>query len=97
MTLIEQSMTVRDSPRLGALTAERLEAERVMATGTVEWFSVEDGYGSICPDEGDDDLFVQAEASTDIGALTKGARVRFEVRAGPHGLEAWNVVPIDAR
>ncbi len=81
-----------------ALAAERLFAERVMAKGTVKSFSAEEGYGSICPDEGDEDIIVQA-TSTGAGgleALTEGARVEFEVDEGRRGLEAFNVLPIEA-
>ena len=81
------------------LTAERLFAERVVGTGTVKWFSVEDGQGCISPDEGDDDLLVEAAnlAEGDFKALTEGARVEFEVDMGHERLEAFRVVSIRGR
>jgi len=79
------------------LTENRLRAERVVATGTVKSFSVEDGYGFISPDEGDDDLFVEAASIVggDFDTVTEGTRVAFEVCVGPKGLQAVSVVPAD--
>ena len=62
------------------LTAERLSAERVTATGTIKWIDLEGGRGMVGPDEGDDDLtfrFVDGSAP-----LRAGARVEFEVDLG---------------
>jgi CspA family cold shock protein len=73
------------------LTEERLLAERVLATGTLKWFSDADGYGCISPDEGEGDLLVHC---LDCSGLPTGARVVFEVNTGPRGLEAYNVVPL---
>jgi CspA family cold shock protein len=80
------------------LAAERLLAERVIASGTVRCFSVEEGYGFICADEGDDDLLFWATsiAAGSSRALTRGVRVRFEVHEGPQGLEAFTVTPLEA-
>jgi cold shock CspA family protein len=81
------------------LTAERLLADRVMATGTVVRYSVEEGRGLISPDEGDDALLVESTnvADEQLGTLTEGARVTFEVHMGREGLEAFNVVSAQAR
>jgi len=81
-----------------ALAAERLVAERVTAKGTVKSFSAEKSYGFISPDEGDDDLIVQSMSIAEGGleTLTEGARVEFEVDEGRSGLEAFNVLPIEA-
>ena len=80
------------------LRTERLIAERVMGAGTVKWFSVEQGRGSISPDEGDEDLCVEA-GSIEGGAstLVAGARVEFEVDVGCEGLQAFHVVSVRAR
>ena len=82
-----------------ALTAERLLAERVVCLGTVKWFSVEDGQGCIRPDEGDEDLVVEAAnlSDGDLTALSEGARVEFEVDLGHERLEAFQVVSIRPR
>jgi CspA family cold shock protein len=81
------------------LRTERLLAERVVCTGTVKWFSTEDGHGWISPDEGDEDLLVEAAnlAEAEVTALTEGARVEFEVGVGHEGLEAFQVVAIRTR
>jgi cold shock protein len=80
-----------------SLAAERVSAERVMATGTVKWLSEMRGFGFISPDEGDDDLLVQAvSVGGGFGTLSEGARVEFEVHEGLKGLEAFAVVPLDA-
>jgi cold shock protein len=81
------------------LLAEWLLAERVVATGTVKWFSAEDGYGFISPDESDDDLFVESANIADGGAdvLTAGDRVRFVVCVGRAGLQAVGVVLAEVR
>jgi CspA family cold shock protein len=67
-----------------------------MATGTVKWFSDAKGFGFITSDEGGPDLFVHYTGIGDRGfkTLAEGARVEFDVREGPKGLEAYNVVPI---
>jgi CspA family cold shock protein len=78
------------------LAAERLMADRVMAMGTVKWFSVQQGYGLISADEGDDDLIVHSTSIVDcLGAMTEGARVVFEVHQGSRGLEAFSVAPLE--
>jgi cold shock CspA family protein len=75
---------------LSELTAERLSAERVTATGTIKWVNLEDGCGMVGPDEGDDDLTFRF-ADSGSAPLRAGARVEFEVDLGCHGLEAFNV------
>jgi CspA family cold shock protein len=78
-----------------SLMAERVEADRVMATGTVKRWSADEGCGLISPDEGDDDLVVHSESlAGGLGTLIEGARVFFEVHEGHHGLEAFGVAPL---
>ena len=76
------------------LAAERLFADRVIACGTVKWFSAEEGHGLICADEGDDDL--PFRVGDDASPPSRGARVRFEVHEGSHGLEAFAVVVVES-
>ena len=63
-----------------------------MATGKVKWFNASKGYGFIEQDNGED-VFVHYSAIQGEGyrSLEEGARVSFEVRKGPKGLQADNV------
>lgn len=60
--------------------------------GTVKWFNASKGYGFIQRESGDD-VFVHFTAIKGEGyrSLEEGARVSFEVREGPKGLQAAEV------
>jgi cold shock CspA family protein len=75
------------------LRAERLEAEQVVAHGTVKWLCAGKLHGLIDADEGDADLPFQAESvvSGCLDELAVGTRVEFVVDEGLHGLEAFRV------
>ncbi|MBZ5545011.1 MAG: cold shock domain-containing protein [Acidobacteriia bacterium] len=57
--------------------------------GTVKWFNAAKGYGFIQRESGED-VFVHYSAILGDGyrTLEEGARVTFEVRKGPKGLQA---------
>jgi len=57
--------------------------------GTVKWFNASKGYGFIRRESGED-VFVHYSAIQGDGyrSLDEGARVAFEVRNGPKGLQA---------
>lgn len=57
--------------------------------GTVKWFNAAKGYGFIRRENGED-VFVHYSAIQGQGyrSLEEGARVAFEVRKGPKGLQA---------
>jgi len=57
--------------------------------GTVKWFNASKGYGFIRRESGED-VFVHYSAIQGEGyrSLEEGARVSFEVRKGPKGLQA---------
>jgi CspA family cold shock protein len=57
--------------------------------GTVKWFNASKGYGFIRRESGED-VFVHYSAIQGDGyrSLEEGARVSFEVRTGPKGLQA---------
>lgn len=64
-----------------------------MATGTVKWFNDAKGFGFIEPDGGGTDVFAHFSAITMDGfkTLKQGARVTFDLTAGPKGQLAQNI------
>ena len=60
--------------------------------GTVKWFNAAKGYGFIQRESGED-VFVHYSSIVGNGyrTLEEGARVSFEVKTGPKGLQAANV------
>src|ERR1051326_5367107 len=68
------------------------DTQRMKEQGTVKWFNAAKGYGFIRRESGDD-VFVHFSAITGDGykTLEEGAKVSFEVRKGPKGLQADNV------
>jgi len=60
--------------------------------GTVKWFNSAKGYGFIQRESGED-VFVHFSAIIGNGyrTLEEGARVSFEVKTGPKGLQAADV------
>ena len=66
-----------------------------MATGTVKWFNNSKGYGFISLDTGSD-VFVHHSEIQGGGfrSLQEGQQVEFEVRQGPKGDQAANVVTL---
>ena len=68
--------------------------EEDMATGTVKWFNNDKGFGFITPDDGGKDLFAhhtEIESTGGYRSLDEGAKVEFEVREGPKGLQASKI------
>jgi CspA family cold shock protein len=65
----------------------------VKEKGTVKWFNAAKGYGFIQRPSGDD-VFVHFSAIQANGyrTLDEGAAVEFEVKQGPKGLQAENVM-----
>ncbi len=67
--------------------------------GRVKWFNADKGYGFITPaevEEGSQDVFVHHSAIQMKGyrTLEPGERVRYELRQGPKGLHAANVMRV---
>jgi CspA family cold shock protein len=67
----------------------------VKEKGTVKWFNAAKGYGFIQRASGDD-VFVHFSAIQANGykTLEEGAEVEFEVKQGPKGLQAEDVLKI---
>lgn len=66
-----------------------------MAIGTVKWFSSKKGYGFIATEEGED-VFVHFSAIEGEGYknLEEGQEVEFEIKDGPKGKQATDVVKL---
>ncbi|MFH1664566.1 MAG: cold-shock protein [Candidatus Omnitrophota bacterium] len=66
-----------------------------MARGTVKWFNNAKGYGFITPESGND-VFVHHSAIQGDGykTLEEGQKVEFDIKTGPKGEEAANVVKL---
>lgn len=64
-----------------------------MATGSVKWFNNAKGFGFITQ-EGEEDIFVHYSQIQGDGfkTLKQGETVEFELRRGPKGLHAANVI-----
>lgn len=58
-----------------------------MPVGTVKWFNSAKGYGFIQPDDGSKDVFVHISAleRSDLGNLTEGQRIQFDLERGQQG------------
>ncbi len=64
-----------------------------MTTGTVTFFNPTKGFGFITPDDGTKDVFVHISAveGSDLGHLTDGQKVSFEVQQDTRGPKAVNL------
>ncbi len=64
-----------------------------MTTGTVKFFNTSKGFGFITPDDGSKDVYVHISAveSSDLGHLTDGQKVSFDVEQGTLGPKAVNL------
>jgi len=63
-------------------------------TGTVKWFDDGKGFGFITPSSGGKDLFAHHSEIKNSGgfrSLAEGAKVEFETKQGPKGLQASNI------
>lgn len=66
-----------------------------MARGKVKWFNNTKGYGFIAREDGPD-VFVHYSAIQSEGyrTLDEGQVVDFEIKEGPKGPQAENVMPV---
>ena len=65
-----------------------------MEQGIVKWFNDAKGFGFITRDSNNEDIFVHFSAIQMNGyrTLEEGTEVEFEVKRGPKGLQAENVM-----
>ncbi|ADN76192.1 cold shock domain-containing protein CspD [Ferrimonas balearica] len=68
-----------------------------MAQGTVKWFNNAKGFGFICPEGGGEDVFAHYSTIEMEGyrTLKAGQVVEFEMEAGPKGMHASNIQPVN--
>jgi CspA family cold shock protein len=64
-----------------------------MTTGTVKFFNTSKGFGFITPDDGSKDVFVHISdvERSDLGDLTDGQKVSYEVQQDTRGPKAVNL------
>ena len=82
------------STRIGTLLEEE-SIPLAREQGVVKWFNASKGYGFIQRQSGED-VFVHFSAIEMDGykSLNEGQLVEFEVRQGPKGFQAENVVKV---
>lgn len=72
---------------------QRKEGSMARINGTVKWFNSAKGYGFIAQSQGKD-VFVHYSAIQEKGfkTLREGEPVEFDLKTGPRGFQAENVV-----
>jgi CspA family cold shock protein len=67
---------------MGFGSQSTFERRLCMTTGTVKWFNATKGFGFIQPESGGKDVFVHISAveRSDLGALSEGQKVSFELQ-----------------
>jgi CspA family cold shock protein len=71
-----------------------ISEERVVAQGSVRWFSAEKGYGFATVDQGPDVFVHYSAIVVEPRELAEGQRIDFDVTEGTHGPMAQAVRPV---
>ena len=79
------------------MTGEIVKVSRFM-TGRVKWYDAEKGYGFVVPSDGGPDVMVHAACvrAAGLNSLEEGATVSLTVVRGDRGLQATEVVSVEA-
>lgn len=68
-----------------------------MEHGVIKWYKEDKGYGFITREAGEDVFLHRSHIKPgSLHNIREGARVEFDVKQGPKGLEALNVVVADS-
>ena len=64
-----------------------------MTIGVTKFFNETKGFGFITPEDGSKDVFVHISAveRSDLGRLSEGQKVSFEIQSDPRGPKAINL------
>jgi CspA family cold shock protein len=81
------------APSNGHAVEPSEEEERGFVPGVVKWFNNERGYGFVCPQELDRDVFVHAAIlrRNGLDQLQPGQTVRIRIGEGPKGLQVTDI------
>lgn len=83
----------RPEAQPAATPAESSADESEFSIGLVKWYNAERGYGFVCPQGTDKDVFVHAATLRRHGieGLTPGQTVRVRITTGPKGLQVAEI------
>jgi CspA family cold shock protein len=89
----ESTIAVVSVVASAAAPVNEAAASADFVVGVVKWFNIERGYGFVCPEGADKDVFVHAALLRRVGieALVPGQRVSVRVAEGSKGLQVIDI------